>query len=522
MLRDEQIEVAPTWAHDEQQKTIVVEKHQEIDRELRRIAKKRAGLDIDEAQWLREAERHRVWRKLGFSTALEYLEDVFGYAPRTALERLRVAKELGQLPKLEAEVRKGALPYSAARELTRVMTPKTEDVWLAHARGKNLRDIEELVSGHVKGDDPRDPKNPDVTKRAVVLELSPRSVAMLHEIRAMISDECGAHADDEQLVEVLYRRMIDDAPASTKAARRPHRIVVFKCDDCGRSWQDCGGTRVQLTESELARAECDAEIVDATEAINADEVNTRVNVEEVNRRVHVVHEAVTEIARAASRPKSNTPTRIRNEVWARDHGRCRVPGCRAKRHLDVHHIIARILGGTHDPWNLLVLCSGHHKLLHAGIISITGRAPDQLVFMRGDKPLVDSRSCAETRASERLREQCTAKRPSFAEVAKLEQAKQGLLQLGFNGRAARDALERACAHVGADADVSKLVQTALELTRNDETPTSETRSMATQALVQMGFPRGLASAAVDDAFADVGDDDLANLIREALRRCGSS
>ena len=111
MFRDEAIEVAPTWAQDDQTGT----SYREIDQQLRRIAKKQAGLDAKQAKWLREAERHRIWRKLGFSTALEYLEDVFGYSPRTAMERLRVAKELGELPSLEAELASGALPWSAAR-----------------------------------------------------------------------------------------------------------------------------------------------------------------------------------------------------------------------------------------------------------------------------------------------------------------------------------------------------------------------------------------------------------------------
>src|SRR3954468_18175092 len=103
MVRDEAIEVAPTWAHDDSASGSTAS-WREIDHALRRIAKKRAGLDVEEATWLREAERQRVWRKLGFSTALEYLENVFGYAPRTAMERLRVAKELAHLPGLAAEL----------------------------------------------------------------------------------------------------------------------------------------------------------------------------------------------------------------------------------------------------------------------------------------------------------------------------------------------------------------------------------------------------------------------------------
>src|SRR5215208_428217 len=168
MLRDECIDVVPTWAVKQ-----ASDNYREIDRQLRSIAKRRAGLDVEEARWLREAEKHSIWRKLGFSTALEYLEEVFGYSPRTAMDRLRVARELGALPALEAEVRQGRLPYSAAKELCRVMTPATEATWHARARGKNLRDIEAFVAGRRKGDAPDAPQDPALLTRKLVLELSP-------------------------------------------------------------------------------------------------------------------------------------------------------------------------------------------------------------------------------------------------------------------------------------------------------------------------------------------------------------
>ena len=31
-------------------------------------------------------------------------------------------------------------------------------------------------------------------------------------------------------------------------------------------------------------------------------------------------------------------------------------------------------------WNILLLCSGHHQQLHDGRLTITGRAPDELIF----------------------------------------------------------------------------------------------------------------------------------------------
>ena len=219
MLRDEGVEVVPTWAQEEGTNS-----YREIDRQLRSIAKKRAGLDVEEARWLREAEKQRIWRKLGFSTALEYLEDVFGYAPRTAMERLRVAKELGELPELEAELRKGAVPYSAAKELSRVMTRQTEAAWLARARGKNLRDIEELVAGHKKGDDPDAPKDPNLITRKRVLELSPRVDAMLEQCRGLAADQLGSHVEDADLVELLCRCLSRRCGRPRVTSRRGPRI----------------------------------------------------------------------------------------------------------------------------------------------------------------------------------------------------------------------------------------------------------------------------------------------------------
>ena len=130
---------------------------QTIDRALRKIARRRAALDAEEAKWLREAERCEIWRELGMVSALDYLERVLGYSPHTAQERLRVSRALGELPVLTNALARGDLPYSAIRELTRVATRGTEGAWSEAAAGKNLRQIEELVRGRSPGNRPEDP-----------------------------------------------------------------------------------------------------------------------------------------------------------------------------------------------------------------------------------------------------------------------------------------------------------------------------------------------------------------------------
>src|SRR5215510_6342466 len=143
------------------------EEWRRLHERLRRIAKSRAALDAEEARCLREAHNMKLWRRLGYAHMNEYLERELGYSPHVGIERLRVALALANLPQIEARLSDGRLSHSAVRELTRIATAETEQEWLDRARGKNLREIEAMVSGRKRGDRPDDPRNPNLTKRVL-------------------------------------------------------------------------------------------------------------------------------------------------------------------------------------------------------------------------------------------------------------------------------------------------------------------------------------------------------------------
>ena len=144
-----------------------------VDEELRGLAARRAALDVEEAQLLRYAEELKLWRGWGCGSMIEYMERAMGYAPHTASERLRVARILGELPRIEEAFRNGELARSAVRELSRVAVPETEGVWLEAARGKSLRQVEAMVSGHQPGDLPTDETEPRLHRKTITIELSP-------------------------------------------------------------------------------------------------------------------------------------------------------------------------------------------------------------------------------------------------------------------------------------------------------------------------------------------------------------
>ena len=92
----------------------------------------------------------------------EYLEHECGYGPHVASERVRVAEALDAMPALEHALGEDELSYSAVRAITRIATNRTEGEWIAACRGKNQRQIEELLAEREVGDRPGSPRKPEL------------------------------------------------------------------------------------------------------------------------------------------------------------------------------------------------------------------------------------------------------------------------------------------------------------------------------------------------------------------------
>ena len=344
---------APTWAPENRHQA--EPRWRTVDRALRAISVRRAALDADEARWLREAEALQIWHPLGMVSALDYLERVLGYAPRTAQDRLRAARALGTLPQLTTALASGALPFSAVRELTRVAMPATEAPWIAAATGKTLRQIEELVADHRPGDRPDDPPNPEARTHVVRFELSAETFALLREARTALDDEHGKNLPDDDFIAALCSAVRDSAPTTEPTGRAKFQIAVTVCQRCRQGWQEGAGAQIAIGPVAVERAMCDAQHIGSLDGS------------------------------APERAHQDVPPSVARFVWRRDGGRCRVPGCRSSRGLEVHHVIHRADGGSHDASNLILTCSACHQSHHAGVLTISGTA-DQLEVRRPGQP----------------------------------------------------------------------------------------------------------------------------------------
>lgn len=392
---------------------------QEVDRDLRGIAKRQSGIDADLMIALRDAERVRLWRHVGFSSMMEYLERVFGYAPRVAQERMRTARRLEHLPELAESLAKNEIPFSSVREVSRVATPKTVHIWRAAVIGKSLREVEEMVSGLREGDLPTDAKNPELqTVTLTFREVMPATRALARQVRDRIDAERGERLDDDAFLAAVFQLALGNATASSGNARAKYQIVQYHCDSCKRAKQLGGSVTVDISSADAERAQCDAERVSGE---------------------------------APDRVTQDVPPKVRRFVELRDQMRCRAPGCRSTRGLELHHIVHREHGGTHDPSNLILLCEGHHAAHHRGALSIAGTAPDNLEVKRAvarvhmlDGTLKSAHVGAK-----------------FATAEKRAMALSAVTKLGWKPKIAAVAVDAALEELGEDASVEDVIRNAL-------------------------------------------------------------
>jgi hypothetical protein len=78
---------------------------------------------------LRAFDAHEAWGPAGFKSCAEWLSWRIGVSIKAAREKVRVARALGTLQKVDALFGRGELSYSKVRAITRVATLESEQAF---------------------------------------------------------------------------------------------------------------------------------------------------------------------------------------------------------------------------------------------------------------------------------------------------------------------------------------------------------------------------------------------------------
>ena len=287
----------------------------EIDALGKRIAEAAAYVDLATHRLLtdiRAFDEAGGWHLHGAKSCAAWLSWRGGISLGPAREHVRVAAKLGAFPAVDAAMAAGALSYSKARALTRVVTERNVELLLQLAGEMTAAQLEQTCRKFRRVQANNDGEEHAVERRRY--------------LRTRDTDD-GMVSIELALAEAALR--------GDKPTRTPVDVTVHIDADvlAGHTEEGQG-----VSAETCRRLCCDAGLTPVLEDAEGKTLD-------VGRKTRSI------------------PAAIRRALAIRDKG-CRFPGCTRKRFVDGHHVKHWINGGATKLSNLVSLCHYHHKHVH--------------------------------------------------------------------------------------------------------------------------------------------------------------
>jgi len=359
-----------------------------------------------------EFDRRQGWVLGGFLSCAHFLNVRIGLGIVAAREKVRVAHALESLPQISQALARGQVSYSKVRAMTRIATAENEADLLAMARTGPASQLERVVREYRKvgraGLEQAQRQQEARHLRAyyndagmLVIEgrLPPEVGAVV--LKALEGAEQALRASAEMRTEGRVGGRTNASVEGSPPAER-ETPTQRRADALGllaeRALPTLG--KAERGEPYQVVLHVDADVLAQPQGEHADlksggrigrndgqcflEHGPAVSAETARRIacdcsvVSMVHDqqgAPLSVGRKSRR----VSTALYRALRARDRC-CAFPGCDRTGHLEVHHVTHWVDGGSTDLDNCVLLCPVHHAKAHAGEISVTGRAPDELLF----------------------------------------------------------------------------------------------------------------------------------------------
>lgn len=293
-----------------------------------------------------------------------------------ARDYVRVARALGDLPKISAAFDAGRISYQKVSSLTKIATPDMEDTLLMWAATGTAAQINKIVTAY----------------QQVVASAELGEVEMRHAERYLdhFVNERGAFVirgllDPEEgaIVAKALEAMMDAHPNEEDSfdQRRADALVVM-----AEAALDAEREDSRTADRYQVVVHVDADALAGAESERHGELFPDVSIHsETARRLACDAPTVTILEKAGEplsigRKSRRIPTNIRRAMTARDRG-CRWPGCPNKRWIDGHHIEHWGRGGETSLANLVTLCRRHHRKVHEGRFGLRRKPDGELEFV---------------------------------------------------------------------------------------------------------------------------------------------
>jgi hypothetical protein len=357
-----------------------VESMVSIDQLATQIAESARCIDMAKHRLLtrvREFDARDGWAGSGCVSMVTWLSWWTSTSAKAASEQLRVARALGRLPLIDQALAAGDISYSKARAITRVAEPDSQQSLLDIAKSATASQLDRIIAGwrrahaHDSGEIGSEhrrharfrateagmvrftaqlgPEEALIVQRALELANSPAGDSAAPRAGESGNSPAGELASElaDALVAVA-RGYIEGSP--TTRGTGCELIVMTTPEQLEKGPEGVGGFLRDGTPLPLHVARmlaCDGHRVDVRVGDSGEILDV-------------------------GRSRRTIPTAIGRALALRDGG-CRVPGCGRSRHLQAHHVHAWAEGGETSVDNLVLLCPGHHWLVHEGQMRVAVR-----------------------------------------------------------------------------------------------------------------------------------------------------
>jgi len=299
---------------------------------------------------LGEFVERQAWEEEGCVSAVQWLSWRCGLGSVAASEHIRVAGALRSLPAVAAALASGAITWSKVRAITRIATPATEATWLDVALDGTAAHVEQIVRNQ------RRIKAADAEHQEATRSLSWRQA---EDDGAMVITLRVPAAEGAAVVAAVTERTVPEVRVPI-AARRADALVELVLGP------DIATPTVTIVTT------ADALIATDDDGQSAASVATDTG---------IAIDAATAAAAACDGPVITTdadgryrqqrcPTSATRRLLALRDPTCRFPGCHHTGRREAHHLIHWIHSGSRQPDNLVLLCPGHHRLIHRRHITL--------------------------------------------------------------------------------------------------------------------------------------------------------
>lgn len=341
-----------------------------------------------------------VWAIDGIHSPSQYLAWKTGLSPARAREIIAIAERASELPACVDALRGGELAVDQVAAIAK-RAPAYIDTEIDElGRMLSVTQLRRLLARYPFPEPPVDAVIPDTGDTATAPDIEPDVEADFeagtpepHAGSSTDDDDrfwCGVgddgrwrlHVETDQLTGMMFERALDEARDALFNAGNVDVTMVDALREIGQrsldtvtspERRDRFRTYVHIDTNGAASDGHGCRLPDCiSRYITCDGLFTPTF-------------TVDGVPISVGRTQRAIPERTRRFVVWRDQG-CRIPGCDATHHLEVHHIIHWEDDGPTDSWNLIALCPRHHRLHHRGKLGISGNAddPDGIHFTKAN------------------------------------------------------------------------------------------------------------------------------------------